>query len=487
MKRLLARRPVAVGHDRRCARRPIPIPPKWDDVLAEAKGETVYWNAWGGAENINAYLEWAGAELEKRYGVKLVHVKLDDTASAVAKVVAEKAAGKNEGGTRRPDLDQRREFRLDEAAAICCFRRAGRRSCPTGNMSMSTTSRRSAPTSPFPSKGWKAHGAWPSWCSSTTAAKTAAASMPKSAKELLDWAKQNPGRFTYPQPPDFIGSSFLKQVLSELVADRTRAAKAGRRGIVRAGDRAALCLSRRAQPAAVARRQDLSAELSGDEAACSPTARSTSSSPSTHRRPPAPSPRANCRTRCAPSPFPAARWPTRISSRSPTMPPPRPARWSLADFLISPEAQARKQDPKVWGDPTVLAVGKACRRRQGALRRARSRHRHAEAGRTRPGARRAASELDGAAGDRMEAALRRGELRDARDEQVCVTITPRQAMLTRLGPPLTVLLLAGPILAGLLGTILPAFGYLPALGGIDFTPRSVPSSCSPSRASRCRS
>ena len=29
-----------------------------------------------------------------------------------------------------------------------------------------------------------------------------------------------------------------------------------------------------------------------------------------------------------------------------------------ADFLLSPEAQARKQDPKVWGDPTVLAMDK---------------------------------------------------------------------------------------------------------------------------------
>ena len=27
-----------------------------------------------------------------------------------------------------------------------------------------------------------------------------------------------------------------------------------------------------------------------------------------------------------------------------------------ADFLLSPQAQARKQDPDVWGDPTVLAV-----------------------------------------------------------------------------------------------------------------------------------
>ena len=42
-------------------------------------------------------------------------------------------------------------------------------------------------------------------------------------------------------------------------------------------------------------------------------------------------------------------------------------------------------------------------------------------------------------------------------------------MLTRLGLPLVTLLLAGPIVAGLLGTILPAFGYLPALGGVGFS------------------
>ena len=30
----------------------------------------------------------------------------------------------------------------------------------------------------------------------------------------------------------------------------------------------------------------------------------------------------------------------------------------LADFLLSPEAQARKSDPAVWGDPTVLAMTK---------------------------------------------------------------------------------------------------------------------------------
>lgn len=38
-------------------------------------------------------------------------------------------------------------------------------------------------------------------------------------------------------------------------------------------------------------------------------------------------------------------------------------------------------------------------------------------------------------------------------------------MLARLGPPLTVAVLAGPVAAGLAGTLLPAFGYLPTLGG----------------------
>ena len=30
----------------------------------------------------------------------------------------------------------------------------------------------------------------------------------------------------------------------------------------------------------------------------------------------------------------------------------------VANFLLSPEAQLRKQDPAVWGDPTVLAMDK---------------------------------------------------------------------------------------------------------------------------------
>ena len=79
-----------------------PDPSDWDAVLAEAKGQTVFFNAWGGSQNINDYINWAGSQLSERYGITVKHVKLDDTASAVATVVAEKTAGKDEGG--RVDL-----------------------------------------------------------------------------------------------------------------------------------------------------------------------------------------------------------------------------------------------------------------------------------------------------------------------------------------------------------------------------------------------
>ena len=88
----------------------------WDDTLAEARGQTVYWNAWGGDEQINAYIAWVGEQVAERYGVELVHVKLTDTAEAVAPGGRREGLGPHRRRLGRPDLDQRREFRRDEAA-----------------------------------------------------------------------------------------------------------------------------------------------------------------------------------------------------------------------------------------------------------------------------------------------------------------------------------------------------------------------------------
>ena len=36
-------------------------------------------------------------------------------------------------------------------------------------------------------------------------------------KELLEFAKANPGKFTYPAPPDFTGSAFVRNIISDIV------------------------------------------------------------------------------------------------------------------------------------------------------------------------------------------------------------------------------------------------------------------------------
>ena len=44
---------------------------------------------------------------------------------------------------------------------------------------------------------------------------------PRSAAALAKWIGANPGRFSYPQPPDFTGTSFLKQIALELAPDKS--------------------------------------------------------------------------------------------------------------------------------------------------------------------------------------------------------------------------------------------------------------------------
>jgi len=70
----------------------------WPEVLEEANGQTVYFNAWGGSDRINQYLQWAGEELESQYGVKLEHVKVGDISEIVGQLEAASLVGRNEGG-----------------------------------------------------------------------------------------------------------------------------------------------------------------------------------------------------------------------------------------------------------------------------------------------------------------------------------------------------------------------------------------------------
>ena len=73
-------------------------PANWDAVLQGARGQTVNWYVYGGAESINRFVDtFYGKALQDRYGITLKRVPVADTVDAINQVLSEKEAGKDPG------------------------------------------------------------------------------------------------------------------------------------------------------------------------------------------------------------------------------------------------------------------------------------------------------------------------------------------------------------------------------------------------------
>ncbi len=71
----------------------------WTQIEQQAKGQTVYFNAWGGSQQINDYLRWAAQQVKQQYGINLRHIKIADTAEITTRLLAEKSANVNDKGS----------------------------------------------------------------------------------------------------------------------------------------------------------------------------------------------------------------------------------------------------------------------------------------------------------------------------------------------------------------------------------------------------
>ncbi len=190
----------------------------WKDVLKKAYGQTIYFHAWGGAKNINSYIRWASSEVKKKYNITIKHVKVSDTANVVSKILSEKNVNKNNNGTVDLVWINGENFSLMK----------------TNNLLFSERWIFDLPNSKFldfsnnPSLlndfGIPTDGMEMPWGVSQLNFYYDTKyinSPPRSALELKEYIMKNKGRFTFPQPPDFVGTSFLKQILIELISDKS--------------------------------------------------------------------------------------------------------------------------------------------------------------------------------------------------------------------------------------------------------------------------
>ena len=192
-------------------------PIDWPTTLKRARGQTVFWNAWGGDERTNAFIAWAGGEVRQRYGVTVRQVKLGDTAEAVTRVVAEKSGGRDTGGSvdliwiNGPNLLAMKTQRLlygpvDQALPHYRF--------------VDTTQKRSNVIDfTVPVDGMAVPWRVAQFVFVYDSGRYQLADMPQSAAALLDFARSHPGRVTHPVASNFLGATFLKQALVDLLPD----------------------------------------------------------------------------------------------------------------------------------------------------------------------------------------------------------------------------------------------------------------------------
>ncbi len=186
----------------------------WQQVLDKAKGQTVYFNAWGGSQEINEYLKWADKQLQQQYGVTLKQVKVTDIAETTQRLLAEKAANKNQDGSVDMVWINGENFRSMKQHHLL----SGPFTQRLPNWKYVDTSLPIDKDFTVPTDGYEAP--WGVGQLVFIYDTTKLKQPPQSFKQLLTLAQQNPGKISYPRPPEFHGSSFLKAALLELTTDK---------------------------------------------------------------------------------------------------------------------------------------------------------------------------------------------------------------------------------------------------------------------------
>ena len=188
----------------------------WDQIVETAKGKEVNFYGWGGDERINKWLDTVvGPKLEEQYGIKFsrVPMNIDDILN---KLLGDKQVNNQKGSIdivwingenfyaakkndllfgpftdKLPNFQQYIDADSDEIKYDFGYDVDGYEA-PYGKAQLVFMYDKEKVPNP-----------------------------PKDYKELLDFAKENPGKVTYPAPPDFTGSAFIRNIIYDISGYKT--------------------------------------------------------------------------------------------------------------------------------------------------------------------------------------------------------------------------------------------------------------------------
>ncbi len=321
-------------------------------VEAEAKGQTVYFNAWAGSDTINAYIAWAGDEVKTRFGVTVEHVKITDTAEVVKRVRDEVAAAKADGSVDLVWINGE-NFRAMKADKLLF----GPWSEAMPNYAFVDVEGKPTTRQDFSESVDGLEAPWGMAQLTFFADGAKVANPPRSMAELTAFAAANPGRVTYSAPPDYYGTTFIKQVLYETLADQTvLAMPADEKSfathepqLMAALDAMHKSFWREGKQFPKAQADIINMVADGELLiGITFNPNEPANLVAAGRMPATTVAWQHSKGTIGNTHFVAI--PANAKAKA--------AAQVFANFLMSPEAQAKKNDLKTWGDPTVLAVSK---------------------------------------------------------------------------------------------------------------------------------
>jgi putative spermidine/putrescine transport system substrate-binding protein len=183
----------------------------WDAVRAEAEGQTVSWWMFGGDERINRYVDEHVVPAVAERGVELRRVPIDDTADAVQRVLAERQAGVDDGAVDLIWINGE-NFAAGKEAGLWLEDWADE--LPNAALV--------DPDTVELDFGVEVDGQESPWSRAAFVIgydEARTPEPPRTFDDLLAYARDNPGRVTYPAPPDFTGAAFVRRAVTELGED----------------------------------------------------------------------------------------------------------------------------------------------------------------------------------------------------------------------------------------------------------------------------